>query len=179
METGKRRYLPPVRLFDAGAVDGLLGDLRDCYRAVFCAPPWNEPSQRAEEFAVAVRQHAHQAGFVGAYVADSQGVIVGFAYGFDTAQPFPTAGSYATLADLLGERTDELVGRREVREVAVHPDVRQRGLGRALLAATVQDVPSWLLTASAITTATTFYQRLGWHRLIAAGGLAVYLSPPA
>ncbi|MDG4795661.1 GNAT family N-acetyltransferase [Micromonospora sp. WMMD1082] len=80
---------------------------------------------------------------------------------------------------LLGGRADQLVGRREVRELVVRPDAQRRGLGQALLAAIVQDTPSWLLTATAITTATGFYQRLGWRHLVTGAGLMVYLSPPA
>lgn len=76
-----------------------------------------------------------------------------------TPWPFPTGRSYESIRDLLGEeRTADLVGSREVVELAVHPEAQGHGLGRELLRAIAgpEVGPAWLVTAqNAVETART------------------------
>ncbi|GCD97011.1 GNAT family N-acetyltransferase [Embleya hyalina] len=158
-----------------------LEGMRDVYRAVFCAEPWNEDETAAERYLERLDADRRRDGFA-VTVAENDDVL-GFAVAWTTPSVFPTTRSYARVAAIVGaERTEAwLCGAREVDELAVRPGVRGAGVGRALLAAATDDAPSgrcWLLTSAHVDLAVRFYERAGWHRLgTDDSGLTVFVGP--
>ncbi|MEU8384026.1 GNAT family N-acetyltransferase [Streptosporangium sp. NPDC048865] len=153
--------MPPV-LDDA---EPSAAALRSIYAAAFASPPWHETPDQIEAFVGRLPSHTGKPGFrcVTAYV---DGEPAGFAYGFDTPDPWPADRFYRPIADALGGDTSALRGRFEVHELAVGPRFAGRGLGAALIRrVTAAAGPSWLVTSPAATAAVRLYERLGWSRL--------------
>ncbi|GAA3220779.1 GNAT family N-acetyltransferase [Dactylosporangium siamense] len=167
----------PVEVVDAAGFLAAGDELARLYAAVFGGPPWNEPPERAEAFRATLPGEAARPGFRAAFSRDGGGALAGFAYGFTTAEPFPSGRSYDEVRVALGAGTGELSGTFEVMELAVHPAARGGGHGRRLLAAVVGDRPAWLLTAEHAEGTVAFYDRLGWRRLGSANGILVYTAP--
>ncbi|SOD62961.1 Acetyltransferase (GNAT) family protein [Streptomyces zhaozhouensis] len=160
--------------------------LRRAYVAAFAGPPWNEDESRADVFVRRLPDEVRRPGFVAALARDGERVL-GFATGVTTPEVFPRDRSYGKAAATLGaERTRALLcGGREVNDLAVDPAAAGRGVGRALLAAVTDDVPSgrcWLLTHLVAAPARAFYRRLGWVEAAPARaseetGVVVFLGP--
>ncbi|OPC78440.1 hypothetical protein B4N89_36295 [Embleya scabrispora] len=171
-----------VRRLLVADLSAYLEDVRDVYRAVFSAQPWNEDEAAAERYVRRLDADKERDGFTIALAEDDSGVV-GFAVAWTTPAVFPTTRGYARVETMVGAgRTQEwLCGAREVDELAVRPGVRGSGVGRALLSAVTDDAPSgrcWLLTSAHIDVAVRFYTRAGWHRLgTDASGTTVFLSP--
>ncbi|GAA0713647.1 GNAT family N-acetyltransferase [Dactylosporangium roseum] len=164
---------------DAGRFLILGPELAGVYAAVFTQAPWHEPPDMAVTFRDRLPDEAGRPGFRAAVARDRAGALVGFAYGYATASPFPTGRSYGKARTALGDdRADALCGTFEVLELAVHPAARGSGRGRRLLDAIVGDHPAWLVTAEHAPQATAFYERQGWRRAGASGGIVVYLRGP-
>ncbi|SPE54110.1 hypothetical protein SNS2_2536 [Streptomyces netropsis] len=159
--------------------------LVEAYAEVFTAPPWNEDEESVRHFRTRLTTDAQRLGFRAAVSQSSEG-IEGFATGWLTQPPFPTARAYGKVTAQLGpERvTDLLMGALEVDELAVRRRSRANGLGRRLLTELTTDAPaarSWLLTARKATATMATYHRLGWHELRPLPGkendIAVFLAP--
>lgn len=162
-----------------------LGPLLDAYRAVFTVPPWNDPPEAVEEFAERLLAHVDVPGFTLLTATDGD-VVTGFAMGWLTPEPFPTARSFAKVAAGLGADLvrELLIGAFNVDELGVTPAARGGGLGRDLLAGLVRDAPdgrAWLLTFATVPQAVTFYRRQGWievpYRTAVQTRLVVLLGP--
>lgn len=147
--------------------------LVEVYRAAFCAPPWNEPEERALAFANRLVEDCAREGSVAVWVR-SGAAVAGFAYGYTTTSPFPDSGVYRRLREGLGTGVDPLVGGFEVVELAVRPEHRGGGVGRSLLSAVVGDRPAWLVTSAKMPSAVGFYEHVGWRRWPAVGDLLVF-----
>ncbi|MER5935785.1 GNAT family N-acetyltransferase [Streptomyces sp. NPDC001928] len=159
--------------------------LRSVYADAFCAPPWNEDEEKAEEFVGRLAVNVRRAGFTAALAIDGSEVI-GFATAWTTVAPFPTDRCYPQAAAGLGaDRTvDWLCGAREIDELAVRSSARGTGLAGELLEAVTKDAPegrSWLLTSVQSTRAMSFYRGQGWtqatHPSPDGMGIVVFLSP--
>jgi hypothetical protein len=114
------------------------------YTDVFCAPPWNEPPDKAATFHARLRTDATRPGFTAIGALDPDDRPSGFAYGYTTAGPFPDHGLYRSIRRILGDTAQQLTCTVEVVELAVHP--------------------AWLLTNPVIADTLAFYDRLGWPR---------------
>lgn len=166
-----------VEAVDAGRFLAARDELVDVYRAVFCAPPWSEPPERATAFADRLESDTAQAGFAATW-AWAGASLAGFAYGFTTAHPFPDHGCYRGVRAGLGPDVDRLSGTFEVFELAVRPEHRGGGVGRALLTALTAGRAAWLLTSVKISEAVGFYERLGWWRQSTTDDLVVFTNQP-
>lgn len=167
-----------IRLVDSGAALAARGELIAVYAAVFCAPPWNEPPERAVNFGDRLAAWAGQSGFVGV-LAEQSGSVTGFAVGVTTPDHLPRDHIYDHVRSILGPvAVTELCGRLEVLELAVHPSARRGGLGRRMLDALVGDRPAWLITVPVIPGTTAFYDAVGWQRCGTGHGIMLYSNVP-
>ncbi|MEO3820664.1 GNAT family N-acetyltransferase [Plantactinospora sp. B24E8] len=166
-----------VRTIDGGSAWAVRDQLVETYRAVFCAPPWNEPPARAVRFAELLALWVEQPGFT-AVLAGQDSALTGFALGLTTPDPFPDDRAYGQVRRLLGPAAEALSGALEVAELAVLPSARRGGLGRRLLDALVADHPAWLLTVPGIAGTAAFYDAVGWLRHATGYGITVYTNRP-
>jgi GNAT superfamily N-acetyltransferase len=166
-----------LRTVDGAGALALRGPLVETYTAVFCAPPWNESPDRAARFADLLVDWVHQPGFRLVLAGDDD-APAGFALGLSTPEPFPSTRAYGQVRRLLGPAVETLCGWLEVAELAVRPQARRAGLGRALLATLVGDRPAWLLTVPTVAGTTAFYDTAGWSRRATGYGITVYTNRP-
>lgn len=164
-----------VDMVDAGRFLAARDELAEVYRAVFCAPPWSEPLERVAAFADRLEADTARAGFTATWARVGSS-LAGFAYGFTTVHPFPDHGCYGSVRAGLGPDVDRLSGTFEVVELAVRPEHRGGGIGRALLTTLTAGRPAWLLTSVQISSAVDFYEHLGWCRRSAADDLVVFTN---
>ncbi|MGW6732458.1 GNAT family N-acetyltransferase [Streptomyces sp. NPDC055013] len=159
--------------------------LRSVYVDAFCAPPWNEEEEKAEEFAGRLPVNVCRPGFTAA-LAFHGSEVIGFATAWTTPAPFPTDRCYPQAAAGLGtdHTVDWLCGAREIDELAVRSSARGTGLAGELLEAVTEDAAdgrSWLLTSVQSTRAMSFYRGQGWtqatHPSPDGKGIVVFLSP--
>ncbi|MEU1194708.1 GNAT family N-acetyltransferase [Streptomyces sp. NPDC005813] len=159
--------------------------LRAVYVDAFCAPPWNEDEEKAEEFTERLREDVHRPGFT-AVIAVQDGEVLGFATAWTTPSPFPSDRCYPQAAAALGpERTlDWLIGAREIDELAVRPGARGTGLAARILETVTAEAPegrAWLLTSARSVRAMSFYRSQGWtqatHPSPEGKGSTVFLGP--
>ncbi len=152
--------------FDApGLMDGVLA----VYATAFGSPPWNESADRVAGYRTRAAAGATHEDFVLAVARSAEGRVVGFSTAWTTPDPFPTGRMYDNLAATFDPEVirDRLVGRTEVDELAVHPDARGAGLGRALLGE-VTRAPTggaWLVTAGFAEAAVRLYRSGGWESI--------------
>ncbi|MGW6009182.1 GNAT family N-acetyltransferase [Streptomyces sp. NPDC055210] len=174
-----------IRVFQGGGLLAHTSALRSVYADAFCAPPWNEDEDRADEFAGRLPMNARRPGFTAA-LALTGSRVTGFATAWTTPAPFPADRCYPQAAAGLGpDRTAHwLCGAREIDELAVHPAARGTGLAGELLEAVTADAPegrSWLLTSVRSPRAMAFYRHQGWiqatHPSPEGTGIVVFLSP--
>ncbi|MEU1180730.1 GNAT family N-acetyltransferase [Streptomyces sp. NPDC005820] len=159
--------------------------LHSVYVEAFCAPPWNEDTEKAIEFLGRLVHDVRRPGFTAA-LAFADTTVVGFTTAWTTRAPFPTDRCYPEAAAGLGpERTvDWLVDAREIDELAVRRTAHGTGLAGDLLEAVTADAPdgrSWLLTSVRSERAMSFYLRHGWtqatHPSPDGQGIVVFLGP--
>jgi len=162
---------PPVEYAEPAPFLAALDDLADVYRAAFAGPPWDESDDQVRTFTEGLPDWAARDGFTAAWARDAS--LAGFAFRVRTPAPLPFFGFYGVLRDRFGAAAAELAGLVEVVELAVRPDARGGGLGRALLEAVVAGEPAWLVTRTAATATMAFYARLGWQVYAEDDGLAL------
>ncbi|MFG2949188.1 GNAT family N-acetyltransferase [Streptomyces adustus] len=159
--------------------------LRSVYADAFCAPPWNEGEEKAEEFTDRLPVNVCRPGFT-AVTAVRDAEVLGFATAWTTLSPFPSDRRYPQATAGLGpdHTTDWLVGALEIDELAVRPDARGTGIAARLLEAVTEDAPegrSWLLTSLQSGRAMSFYRGQGWtqatHPSPEGTGVVVFLGP--
>ncbi|MFJ3895388.1 GNAT family N-acetyltransferase [Streptomyces sp. NPDC090083] len=175
-----------IRVFTGTDFLAHTSTLHSVYLDAFCAPPWNEDTERAVEFVGRLPGNARRPGFIAALAFAGQEEVTGFATAWTTLSPFPTDRCYPQAAAGLGpDRTaDRLCGAREIDELAVRPTARGSGLAAELLEAVCQDAPggrSWLLTSVRSPRAMAFYRGQGWaqatHPSPEGSGTVVFLGP--
>jgi GNAT superfamily N-acetyltransferase len=138
----------------------------DVYNACFTVPPWSEPARTAVEYLEAKRDHFAQPGLRAVEARDTNGSLLGVAYGWPAGETAPDMPFYAGLrAGLDAEAWDKLWAARpfEVVELMVRPEARGRGLGRALLERLCQADPVSFLATHPDAPAAAIYRRLGWR----------------
>ncbi|MEU1407517.1 GNAT family N-acetyltransferase [Streptomyces sp. NPDC005728] len=174
-----------IRVFKGDQLLTHADALRSVYVDAFCAPPWNEDEDKAEEFAGRLPVNIRRPGFT-AVTAVQGGEVLGFATAWTTLSPFPGDRCYPQAAAGLGpdHTVDWLVGAREIDELAVRRGARGTGLAARLLEAVTADAPedrSWLLTSVKSGRAMSFYRRQGWtqatHPSPEGKGIVVFLGP--
>ncbi|KMS76429.1 acetyltransferase [Streptomyces viridochromogenes] len=174
-----------IRVFKGPELLAHTTDLYSVYVDAFCAPPWNEDTERAADFTDRLPRDVRRPGFT-AVIAVEGGVMLGFATAWTTLAPFPTDRCYPQVAAGLGpDRTGAwLVGARETDQLAVRARARGTGLAGELLEAVIADAPegrAWLLTSVRSRQAMSFYRRQGWVRATHPSpdgqGIVVFLGP--
>lgn len=141
--------------FDGSAVEGVHAALVDLYTVCYSVPPWNETGADFAAYAERIRTWAALDGFAGVLSRDAAGDLVGIAYGWQgpaeiRGVPMPGVGApdVFNVADLM-----------------VRPADRGTGLGRALLAALVDDrLPAALVTHPA-SEVRRLYESTGWRHV--------------
>lgn len=151
-------------------------EISDVYVETFSGPPWNKARTHSQEqirdgFRARFVDDIPRPGFA-AVVAEMDGRITGFANGWVTQAPFREDRAYPKVALQLGVGRVELllIGAFEVDELAVLPQYRGNGHGRALLGALVRRAApqnrAWLLTWSGVPDVIAFYEHIGWKRVV-------------
>jgi ribosomal protein S18 acetylase RimI-like enzyme len=138
------------------------------YGAAMGAAPFHETELETGWFARELAGELDEPGFR-CWVAREDGRVVGFAYGFATAE-VPAEGWYGILREAVGpaEAGRWLEGQFAVVWIAVHPRWRGRGLGRELLRRLLADAGTeraWLVTHDLDTPAMALYRSLGFRYL--------------
>ncbi|WP_330301303.1 GNAT family N-acetyltransferase [Streptomyces sp. NBC_00503] len=132
---------------------------REVYHRVYREPPYREDEAAADAFAVRLAEHAALPGFRVTTV-HADGALAGFAYGVHHP-----GGWWHPRAAAPPPR--ELAGPLfYVYELALLPELRGRGHGRALLDLLLADrtEPFAVLAASTGAPAHTMYRRWGWTK---------------
>jgi GNAT superfamily N-acetyltransferase len=168
---------PPVKYAKAAPFLAAVDELAAAYRAAFSGPPWDESGDQVRTFTDGLPGWVARDGFAAAWARDGSSVA-GFAFRVRTPAPVPLFGFYGVLRERFGPVAEELAGSVEVVELAVRPEARGNGLGRALLSAIVGGDPAWLVTRTAATGTMAFYARLGWRVRAEDNGLALLVLPP-
>ncbi|WP_406314615.1 GNAT family N-acetyltransferase [Streptosporangium sp. NBC_01639] len=144
--------LPHIQMVGAQAARRFLVAVADVGEEVFTRPPWREPAVRARGVAARLLTDSRQPGFVLALAGEGEEVC-GFSYGHRCS----------TLARLASRPAgDDFT----LKELAVLPGLRGRGLGAALhdtLLEAAGDRPRWLATHPAATAALGLYRSRGWR----------------
>jgi ribosomal protein S18 acetylase RimI-like enzyme len=138
-------------------------------RAAMGAPPFAETEVETGWFADELADEVAEAGYRCWLAYDDDDRVAGFAYGFPTPE-IPTDGWYGSLRQAVGPDGAErwLTGQFAVVWIAVHPDRRGRGIGRALLEhllAGAGTERAWLVTHDLDTPARALYRSLGFRQL--------------
>ena len=154
---------------DAPATAALSDQLVDVYRAAMGAPPFHETEVETGWFAQELADELTEPGFRCWVASDDDGQVAGFAYGFPTPE-IPADGWYGRLREAVGPGAAEqwLTGQFAVVWIAVHPERRGRGLGRALLERLLGGAGTgraWLVTHDLDTPAQALYRSLGFREL--------------
>ncbi|MFD8508585.1 GNAT family N-acetyltransferase [Streptomyces sp. NPDC059687] len=174
-----------IRIFTDGNLLPHSAALRSVYIDAFCAPPWNEGEEKANEFAVRLTSNVQRPGFTAAVAFDGRR-IMGFATAWTTPTPFPSDRCYPQTAAGLGHGrvVDWLCGAREIDELAVRTSARGTGTAGTLLRTVTEDAPggrAWLLTSVRSSRAMAFYRRERWtqatHPSPEGQGTVVFLGP--
>lgn len=157
-----------VELAGEASVDALAGDLSAIWGAVFSAPPYSESPAAVADFETGrLRRHAARDGFAIAIARDPGGDPAGFAYGMTGLQD-------SWWSDYLRERVDPAIvdawvpDAFELTELAVLPEARGAGLGRALLTTLLTARPESRVVCQTIdegTPARHLYRSLGFAEL--------------
>jgi len=170
--TGPDGGSEPAAVADLALLDGpgtaAVGDqLVAVYRAAMAAPPFFETEVETGWFAQELAGEVGEAGFR-CWTARDRGRLVGFAYGVPTSE-VPAAGWYGLLREAVGDGAGAwLDGQFAVVWLAVHPDRRGMGLGRALLERLLAGAGTeraWLVTHDLDTPARALYRSLGFTEL--------------
>ncbi|GAA1554623.1 GNAT family N-acetyltransferase [Kribbella lupini] len=156
-----------IETLGAKAASAAADDLREVYFSAFGAPGYDEPAERADQFAdEQLPTHAARPGFK-LVVARSAGAITGFAYGFtgERGQWWPDR-----IAEAAPEIAAEWVGGHfEFVELAVAASAQRQGLGADLHDALMADLPhskALLSTYTGDRPAPRLYRRKGWQLLL-------------
>jgi ribosomal protein S18 acetylase RimI-like enzyme len=154
---------------DGPATAGLSDQLVAVYRAAMGAPPFGETEVETGWFAQELADELTGPGYRCWVATDDDGQVAGFAYGFPTPV-IPADGWYGSLREAVGPDGAErwLTGQFAVVWIAVHPDRRSRGIGRALLERLLAGAGSeraWLVTHDLVTLARALYRSLGFQLL--------------
>ena len=152
-----------------GKIEAELSQMKRIYLEAFQGPPYNEQEADAESFAAHLQRHRHYQGFH--FLAardDTDGRIVGFAYGFTSrdglwwhdrlAKAFSKQAYRIWLEDAF-----------EVVELAVVPDMQGMGIGGRLHDELLRWLPqatAVLSTSQSTTNATHLYRKRGWVPLL-------------
>ena len=139
------------------------------YRAAMGVPPFSETEVETGWFADELAGEVTEAGYRCWVAYDDDGRVAGFAYGFATPE-IPPDGWYDSLRQAVGPDGAErwLTGQFAVVWIAVHPDRRGRGTGRALLdrlLAGAGTERACLVTHDLDTPARALYRSLGFQQL--------------
>ncbi len=172
LSSGLAAALPPVPVRRSPRVSvitltgGLVGlaarslaeELADIAVSAFTAPPWNRMPDQARQLADRMRTDAQCPGFALALAFTAGGMrLAGFGYGLPRS---PAARGAPDPFHRIG--TD----RFEFCELAVRPEARGLGTGRALhdaVLAASGPQPRWLVTHPAARPAVRLYQTSGWQ----------------
>ncbi|WP_181774942.1 GNAT family N-acetyltransferase [Amycolatopsis pittospori] len=136
-------------------------ELADVYRRVYREPPYLEGEVEVARFGVLFAEHSALPGFAMKTVS-ADGALVGFAYGVGREAGWWPAHATTSAPDQLdGEPLFY------VYELALVPELRGRGQGRALLADLLKDRPErFAVLASRVTSpARRLYDRWGWRKV--------------
>ncbi len=143
-------------------------ELREVYLSAFGAPGYDEPAEKADQFAAEqLPTHAARPDFK-LVATRSGGAVTGFAYGFtgDRGQWWPDR-----IAEAAPELAEEWVGGHfEFVELAVAASAQRQGLGAELHDALMADLPNTkalLSTYADDRPAPRLYRRKGWQVLLA------------
>lgn len=135
--------------------------LDDVYRRVYAEPPYFETEDDVARFAALLAEHSALPGFAMKTVFDD-GALGGFAYGVrQDAGWWPDRMTDPAPDWLRGEAVFY------VYELAVVPELRGRGHGRALLGDLLKDRPERfaLLASRVAAPARRLYHRWGWRKV--------------
>ena len=156
-----------IEILATQAAMAVADDLREVYFSAFGAPGYDEPAEKADQFAAEqLPTHAARPGFK-LVVARSAGETAGFAYGFtgERGQWWPDR-----IAEVAPEIADEWVGGHfEFVELAVAAAAQRQGLGAELHDALMADLPhskALLSTYVDDRPAPRLYRRKGWQLLL-------------
>ena len=143
------------------AVSGLRPVLAEVALSAFTAPPWNETPAQARQLADRMLADAQRPGFALALAFTCGGMrLVGFGYGLPRCPAPDSAMGTLPFASSAGTEPFEFC------ELAVTPDARGIGVGRALhdtVLAASNPQPRWLVTHPAAHPAVRLYQTSGWQ----------------
>ena len=156
-------------------------ELSDIYVDTFSGPPWNKARTHTRDeirdgFYSRFVEDVKRTGFA-AVVAETDGRVTGFANGWVTNAPFREDRAYPKVAQQLGAMRVErlLIGAFEVDELAVLPQYRGNGHGRALLDELVRyaapEKRTWLLTWAGADLTVSFYKHIGWEPVTPLAGV--------
>jgi ribosomal protein S18 acetylase RimI-like enzyme len=139
------------------------------YRAAMGAPPFGETEVETGWFAQELADELTEPGYRCWVASDDDGQVAGFAYGIPTPE-IPPDGWYGSLREAVGPDGAEqwLTGQFAVVWIAVRPERRGRGLGRALLERLLAGAGTeraWLVTHDLDTPARALYRSLGFREL--------------
>lgn len=162
-----------MRIIDSVEAAARADEISDVYVDTFSGPPWNKARTHSrdeirEGFRSRFIDDVQRPGFT-AVLAETDGRITGFANGWVTQAPFREDRAYPKVAQQLGSTRVErlLIGAFEVDELAVLPEWRGKGHGRALLNELVRcaapDQRTWLLTWSGAAETVSFYRHIDWR----------------
>jgi ribosomal protein S18 acetylase RimI-like enzyme len=156
-----------IEILGGRAASAVADELRQVYLSAFGAPGYDEPVEKADQFAAEqLPTHATRPGFK-LVVTRSGGAITGFAYGFtgERGQWWPDR-----IAEVAPEIADEWVGGHfEFVELAVAASAQRQGLGAKLHDALMTDLPhgkAVLSTYADDRPAPRLYRRKGWQLLL-------------
>jgi ribosomal protein S18 acetylase RimI-like enzyme len=157
-----------VELAGEASIDALASELSAIWATVFSAPPYSEPPDAVADFEVGrLRRHAARDGFAIAIAREPGGAAIGFGYGM-------TGVAESWWSAYLRERVDPAIvdawvpDAFELTELAVLPEARGTGLGRALLTALLTARPESRVVCQTIdeeTPARQLYRSLGFAEL--------------
>jgi ribosomal protein S18 acetylase RimI-like enzyme len=153
---------------DGPATAAISDQLVAVYQAAMGAPPFHETEVETGWFAEELADELGEPGFH-CWVASEDDRVVGFAYGYETRE-IPAEGWYGLVREAVGPAAAEqwLAGQFSVVWIAVHPDRRGRGIGRALLERLLAGAGTdraWLITHDLDTPAQALYRSLGFQHL--------------
>ncbi len=142
--------------------------LRAVYEAAF-APKAVGADVTGSDFVEALESHALEPAFRGV-IARTEGVIVGFAYGFTADWEQAPNDWYRQLTDVLGpDKTRTWIHQQfEFPWFGVLPSYQGTGIGGALHGALFSEIPnarSWLVTEADDRLVRRFYANRGWVEL--------------